>query len=78
MLSVKGKDSEEERKMKKMKYSEGFSPRDFKHSGVKKLILLLVSPTVECHDNLAAMLGLLGIEAVDFEGSLGIGKCAYT
>ena len=67
MLSVKEKFPHvEEKKGKKAKYEDGFAPNDFKLSGVKKLILLLVSPTTERHDNMAALLGELGIEAIDF------------
>ena len=66
MLSVKEKNPQEETKGKKAKYKEGFAPKDFKLSGVKKLILLLVTPTTERHDNMAALLGELGIDAFDF------------
>ena len=67
MLSVKAKNTEEEEvKTKKAKYKEGFAPKDFKHSGVKKLILLLVSPTTERHDNMAELLRLLNVDAIDF------------
>ena len=66
MMSLKEKDPEECSKNKKMKYSEGFAAKDFKLSGVKKLILLLVSPTTETHANLSSLLALLGIEAIDY------------
>ena len=67
MMSVKEKDPDPvEPKLKKAKYEEGFAPQDFKMSGVKKLILLLVSPTTERHDNMKALLDLLKMEALDF------------
>ena len=67
MMSVKEKDPDPvEPKLKKAKYEVGFAPQDFKMSGVKKLILLLVSPTTERHDNMAALLDLLKIDALDF------------
>ena len=50
----------------KSKYKEGYCPGDFKFSGVKKLIVLFVSPTCERHDNLTTILEELGLEAVDF------------
>ena len=66
-MSVKEKNPEEEiKKPKKTKYEAGFAPQDFKYSGVKKLILILVSPTSERHDNMAALLKLMNIEAIDF------------
>ena len=67
LMSVKAKDTAtEEPKAKKTKYSEGFKPKDFKDSGVKKLIMLLACPTTERHDNMASLLGLLGIDAIEF------------
>lgn len=78
MMSVKEKDDERDRELpvvkpKKAKYSEGFAPRDFKFSGAKKVILLLVSPsTAERHDNLAKMMALLKLEALHFAYSLDI------
>ena len=66
MLSVKENCSLEEVRNKRVKYSDGFASKDFKYSGVKKLILLLVSPTTERHDNMAALLGKLGIAAIEF------------
>ena len=67
MMSVKEKDPDPvEPKLKKAKYEEGFAPLDFKMSGVKKLILILVSPTTERHDNMKALLDLLKLEALDF------------
>ena len=67
MLSLKA--SEQEIKVtpnKKAKYCDGFSPNDFRLSGSKKLILLLVSPTTEHYDNLTTLLGLLNIDAIEF------------
>ena len=69
MLSLKEDEPEPVVKNKKMKYSEGFAPKDFKLSGVKKLVLLLVSPTTERYDNMSTLLSLLGIEALDFGNS---------
>ena len=66
MVSVKEKHPEEDQQSKRTKYEAGFAPKDFKLAGVKKLILLLVSPTSERHDNMAALLGELGIDAIDF------------
>ena len=65
-MSVKERYPEYETNGKKSTYSEGFAPKEFKLSGVKKLILLLVSLTIERHDNMSALLGELGIDAVDF------------
>ena len=67
MMSIKEKDAEAPKtKKKKSKYSEGFAPKDFQNSGVKKLILILLSPTTERHDNIASLLQLLQIQAIDF------------
>lgn len=66
MMSVKKTEPQEEVEKKKAKYEEGFSPKDFKFSGVKKLILLLVSPSTEDHDNMSALLSQLGIKAIEF------------
>ena len=49
-----------------MKYSEGFGVKDFKLSGVKKLIILFASPTCETYENLATILKVLNLEALDF------------
>ena len=66
MLSIKEKETPDENKKKRAKYEDGFAPQDFKLSGVKKLFLLLVSPTTERHNNMSSLLGLLGIDAFDF------------
>ena len=67
MMSLKESSlGEESVSKKKSKYSEGFAPNDFKLSSVKKLILLLVSPTTESHHNLSSLLGLLKLDAVEF------------
>jgi hypothetical protein len=67
MMSIKEKDAEEPKaKKKKSKYSDGFAPKEFQNSGVKKLILILLSPTTERHDNIASLLRLLDIQAIDF------------
>ena len=67
MLSVKEKHTEDtQAATKKSKYEEGFAPKDFKYSGVKKLILLLVAPSSESYENMSALLGELGMDAVDF------------
>ena len=65
MLGIKELDEKSEPKGKKTKYEEGFAPKDFKMSGVKKLILLLVTPTTERYDNLAKLLALLHSEAIE-------------
>ena len=66
MLSIKEKLPLEESSKKRTKYEEGFAPKEFKLSGVKKLLLILVSPTTERHDNMSALLQELGIEAIEF------------
>lgn len=67
MMTIKPKDEcQKEVKGVKSKYKEGYCPGDFKFSGVKKLIVLFVSPTCERHDNLTTILEELGLEAVDF------------
>ena len=67
MMSVKEKDPEPvEPRAKRFKYDDGFAPTDFKLSGVKKLILLLVSPTSERHDNMSALMNLLNLDAIEF------------
>ena len=65
MLGIKELDEKSEAKGKKTKYEEGFAPKDFKMSGVKKLILLLVTPTTERYDNIAKLLALLHVEAIE-------------
>ena len=66
MMSIKDKEEEGNVKGKKTKYEDGFSPKEFKCSGVKKLILLLVSPTCENYSNLVSLLQELKIDAVEF------------
>ena len=65
MMTIKDKDKLEPDK-KKMKYSEGFGVKDFKLSGVKKLIILFASPTCETYENLSTILKVLKLEALDF------------
>ena len=65
MMSIKHKE-EGPVCRKKSRYADGFAPKDFKLSGVKKLLLLLMSPTCERHDNISKLLELLGIEAIEF------------
>ena len=61
MMSVKEKNPKETQEgRKKSKYNEGFAPREFQLSVVKRLILLL-SPTVEHHNIISKMLELLNI-----------------
>ena len=65
MLSIKHVDETSGDMGKKPKYSEGFGPKDFKMSGAKKLILVLVAPATERYDNLCALLALLNLEAIE-------------
>ena len=44
MLSIKSSVPDPEPPQKKMKYEDGFAPKDFLDSGVKKLITLLAAP----------------------------------
>ena len=71
MMSIKPK-TEEPVSKKKCRYADGFAPQDFKLSGVKKLLLLLMSPTCERHDNISKLLELVGIEAIQFGFSCDI------
>lgn len=66
MLTVKRKEKDNKQKGKKMKYNEGFQFNQFKLSGVKKLLVLLVSPTIETYENIAGLMGELRLDAVDF------------
>ena len=66
MMTIKEKVIISEEKGKKAKYSEGYCPKEFRLSGVKKLIVLFVSPTCERHDNISTILELLGLGAIDF------------
>ena len=66
MMSIKDKDETETCKGKIAKYEDGFSVNEFKYSGVKKLILLLVSPTCENYSNLVSLLQDLKIDALEF------------
>ena len=66
MLTVKRKEKDNKQKGKNMKYNEGFQFNQFKLSGVKKLLVLLVSPTIETYENIAGLMGELGLDAVDF------------
>ena len=65
MMTVK-EDKQDESNVKRSKYEDGFCASDFKLSGVKKLIILLASPATERHDNMKKLLGLLGINLIDF------------
>lgn len=66
MMTIKEKEVVPDEKGKKAKYREGYCPGEFKNSGVKKLIVLFVSPTCERHDNISTILKELGLEAIDF------------
>lgn len=66
MMTVKEKEKSEEIKKKKFDYSEGFRPKEFKLSGVKKIMILFASRTCERYDNLATILGELDLQAVEF------------
>ena len=59
MLTCKERQTEQPSKPTRAKYEEGFSTHDFKNSGVKKLMIILASPTVERHDNLQMLLSEL-------------------
>lgn len=61
-------DCQETRKEKKRRssYAEGFAPLDFKDAGVKKLMLLGLTPISERHDNIAAILDCLGIKGLEY------------
>ena len=73
MLSVKLKsDVDSSTKPKRSKYSEGFSPQDFKLSSVKKLFILAVTCATETYKNVKAFLETLGLEAVEFGYSLDL------
>ena len=53
-------------KTKRSKYSEGICPRRFKNSGVKKLIILGISPnTKEGYQNCKLMMEEVGIQGVE-------------
>ena len=73
MLSVKlESDVDSSTKPKRSKYSEGFSPQDFKLSSVKKLFILAVTCATETYKNVKAILETLGLEAVEFGYSLDL------
>ena len=59
-------------KWQKSKYNKGFCPKEFKLSGVKKLIVFFASPTCEWYHNLSTILSDLGINALDFSFSMDI------
>ena len=52
MLTCKERQTEQPSKPTRARYEEGFSTHDFTHLGVKKLVTILASSTVERHDNL--------------------------
>ena len=74
------KDTEGEKKQKKRTTCDVhkpvvyvyIAPKDFKLSGVKKLLLLLLSPSCERHGNISRLLELLGIDAIEFGFSCDI------
>ena len=66
MMTIKEKEKPEAAKNKKVKYKEGFGVKDFKLSGVKKLLILFVSPTCERYDNIATIMKELDLGALEF------------
>ena len=66
MMTIKEKDKGEIVKGKKAKYSEGFNPKEFKLAGVKKLLIIFISPTCERYDNLATVMEDLNLKALEF------------
>ena len=63
MLSMKNREGEVPRNTKKVKYCEEYAVNEFKLSGAKRLIILLIAPTTsERHDNLVTYLSLLKID----------------
>ena len=68
MISLKEIEEAPEKKVKKRRssYADGFAPLDFKNSGVKKLLLLALTPISERHDNLATILDCLGIKGLEY------------
>ena len=63
----------EENKLVRSKYSEGFAPKSFKPSSVKKLLVLGIIPEVpENHPNMETLLGELKMEAIEFSVSTDI------
>lgn len=74
MMSLKEIEEGPEKKEKKRRssYAEGFSPLDFKDSGVKKLLLLALTPISERHDNIATILETLNIEGLEYGVSCDI------
>ena len=70
MRTVKSR--EEQANQKKVKYSDEFGGREFKNSGVKKLMILLACHTVERHDNLTALLSEINLEGLEFGYSMDL------
>ena len=71
MLTIKEKE-EVKNTAKKLRYSEGFGGKNFKNSGVKKLLVLLVCHTVERHDNLTTLLREINLEGLEFAFSMDL------
>ena len=71
MLTIKEKE-EAKNNAKKLRYSEGFGGKNFKNSGVKKLLVLLVCHTVERHDNLTTLLSEINLEGLEFAFSMDL------
>ena len=75
MMTIKEIEEEgADRKEKKRRssYAEGFSPVDFKDAGVKKLMLLALTPISERHDNIATVLETLNIQGLEYGVSCDI------
>ena len=64
--------ADQKQKKRRSLYKEGFSPKDYKLSGVKKILVLAMSPTIETHENVEAILLLLNISVLDFAFSADI------
>ena len=71
MMSVKEKQIEESDK-ERQKYEDGYDPKEFKLSSVKKVFILAVTKTVENHQNMSTLLENLGLEAIEFGYSVDL------
>ena len=69
---VEGAAADRKEKKRRSSYAEGFAPLDFKDSGVKKLMLLALTPISERHDNIATILQALNIQGVEYGMSCDI------
>ena len=66
------KPADQKQKKRRSLYSEGFCPMEYRNAGVKKLIILAMSPTTETHENIETILTLLNIQVLDFAFSTDI------